>query len=98
MILSGFHHVRNDYPICPRTIPPIIDSIELGSIDGISNPQRKNIILPEPEDSPIDLLVKEEKVRELTEEVKQRVNEFVLSLSSFDSKSQFAKIYYDLLW
>jgi len=46
----------------------------------------------------IEFLVKEEKVKEPTGEVKQRVNEFVLTLSSFDSKSQFAKIYYDLLW
>jgi hypothetical protein len=36
-------------------------------------------------ESSIDFLIKEEKVRELTEEVKRQVNEFVQSLSSFDS-------------
>jgi hypothetical protein len=43
-------------------------------------------------------LIKEEKVKELTEEVKHKVNEFVQSLASFDSKGEIAKIYYDLLW
>jgi uncharacterized protein YjgD (DUF1641 family) len=49
-------------------------------------------------DNSIDFLIKEEKLKELTEQVKSRIGEFVQTLSSLDSEGEIAKFYYDLLW